>query len=237
MIQKISRQKASHQILEQIKQNISNGTYPIGEKLPSENVLADAFGVSRVPIREALGVLEASGIVTSRQGGGRRVIDHSILSKYEPLVMEIACPEEIDSLLEMREVIEHEAAAIAALRRTPEELCAIENAHDAFVLATRQNKSIGHKEDYQFHRSIMIASHNPFFVRILDNLHELYLGVLMYSLSKNKGRDTEIERVITEHEAIVESIRQQDHDETSNRMRLHLTNVRGKLKRLQQEPY
>lgn len=56
MIKKISRQKASQQILDQIKQNIYDGTYPIGEKLPSENVLADAFGVSRVPIREALGV-------------------------------------------------------------------------------------------------------------------------------------------------------------------------------------
>ncbi|WP_275273416.1 FadR/GntR family transcriptional regulator [Proteus mirabilis] len=111
MIKKISRQKASQQILDQIKQNIYDGTYPIGEKLPSENVLADAFGVSRVPIREALGVLEASGIITSRQGGGRRVIDHSILSKYEPIVMEIACPQEIESLLEMREVIEHEAGS------------------------------------------------------------------------------------------------------------------------------
>lgn len=187
MIQKISRQKASHQTLDQIKQSISDGTYPIGEKLPSENVLADAFGVSRVPIREALGVLEASGIITSRQGGGRRVIDHSILSKYEPIVMEVARPQEIDALLEMREVIEHEAAAIAALRRTPEELVAIENAHQAFILATTQNKNIGHKEDYQFHRTIMVASHNPFFVRILDNMHELYLGVLMYSLSKIKG--------------------------------------------------
>ena len=73
----------------------------------------------------------------------------------------------------MREVIEHEAAAIAALRRTPEELRAIENARRrCFVSATRQNKSIGHKEDYQFHRSIMVASHNPFF-RILDNTRTL----------------------------------------------------------------
>ncbi|EHY2961444.1 FadR family transcriptional regulator, partial [Escherichia coli] len=162
MIKKISRQKASQQILDQIKQNIYDGTYPIGEKLPSENVLADAFGVSRVPIREALGVLEASGIITSRQGGGRRVIDHSILSKYEPIVMEIACPQEIESLLEMREVIEHEAAAIAALRRTPEELLTIEQAHQAFILATQKNNNIGHQEDYQFHRAIMVASHNPF---------------------------------------------------------------------------
>ena len=127
--------------------------------------------------------------------------------------MEIACPQEIESLLEMREVIEHEAAAIAALRRTPEELLTIEQAHQAFILATQKNNNIGHQEDYQFHRAIMVASHNPFFVRILDNLHEL----------------------IAEHEAIVEAIRQQDSDETSHKMRLHLANVRGKLKRLQQE--
>ncbi len=126
-------------------------------------------------------------------------------------------------------------AAIAALRRTPEELLTIEQAHQAFILATQKNNNIGHQEDYQFHRAIMVASHNPFFVRILDNLHELYLGVLMYSLSQNKGRIAETERVIAEHEAIVEAIRQQDSDETSHKMRLHLANVRGKLKRLQQE--
>ncbi len=177
--------KASQQILDQIKQNIYDGTYPIGEKLPSENVLiADAFGVSRVPIREALGVLEARWHYYVTPRGGRRVIDHSILSKYEPIVMEIACPQEIESLLEMREVIEHEAAAIAALRRTPEELLTIEQAHQAFILATQKNNNIGHQEDYQFHRAIMVASHNFFSCASSITYMSFYLGVLMYSLSQ-----------------------------------------------------
>ena len=53
MIRKVTRQKASHQVLAQLKAGINDGTFPVGEKLPSENVLADAFGVSRVPVREA----------------------------------------------------------------------------------------------------------------------------------------------------------------------------------------
>lgn len=68
MINKVTRQKASHQVLAQLKEGISNGTFPVGEKLPSENLLAEAFGVSRVPVREALGILEVSGIISSRQG-------------------------------------------------------------------------------------------------------------------------------------------------------------------------
>lgn len=47
MIRKVTRQKASHQVLAQLKAGINDGTFPVGEKLPSENVLADAFGVSR----------------------------------------------------------------------------------------------------------------------------------------------------------------------------------------------
>lgn len=68
MVNKVTRQKASHQVLAQLKAGISDGSFPIGEKLPSENTLAEAFGVSRVPVREALGILEVSGIISSRQG-------------------------------------------------------------------------------------------------------------------------------------------------------------------------
>ncbi|BFO09216.1 hypothetical protein GGER_17260 [Serratia rubidaea] len=68
MINKVTRRKASHQVLAQLKAGIHDGTYPVGDKLPSENELADAFGVSRAPVREALGILEVGGIISSRQG-------------------------------------------------------------------------------------------------------------------------------------------------------------------------
>lgn len=235
MINKVTRQKASHQVLAQLKEGISNGTFPIGEKLPSENLLAEAFGVSRVPVREALGILEVSGIISSRQGGGHRVEQHSLLSKYQPLVLEIADPDEVEALLEMREVIEQQAACMAAERHTEQELRAIELALNDFKRCTLDEGLIGHREDYLFHRAIMQASHNPFFVQILDNMHELYLGVLVYSLSKNLGRQAERQRVIDEHQRVFMAIKARDPAAATAAMQSHLSNVRGKLRRLDHE--
>lgn len=235
MINKVTRQKASHQVLAQLKEGISNGTFPVGEKLPSENLLAEAFGVSRVPVREALGILEVSGIISSRQGGGHRVEQHSLLSKYQPLVLEIADPDEVEALLEMREVIEQQAACMAAERHTEQELRAIELTLNDFKRCTLDEGLIGHREDYLFHRAIMQASHNPFFVQILDNMHELYLGVLVYSLSKNLGRQAERQRVIDEHQRVFLAIKARDPAAATAAMRNHLSNVRGKLRRLDHE--
>ncbi|MCH4194182.1 MAG: FadR family transcriptional regulator [Serratia liquefaciens] len=235
MINKVTRQKASHQVLAQLKEGISNGTFPVGEKLPSENLLAEAFGVSRVPVREALGILEVSGIISSRQGGGHRVEQHSLLSKYQPLVLEIADPGEVEALLEMREVIEQQAACMAAERHTEQELRAIELALNDFKRCTLDEGLIGHREDYLFHRAIMQASHNPFFVQILDNMHELYLGVLVYSLSKNLGRQDERQRVIDEHQRVFMAIKARDPAAATAAMQNHLSNVRGKLRRLDHE--
>ncbi|AYO37570.1 MULTISPECIES: FadR/GntR family transcriptional regulator [Serratia] len=235
MINKVTRQKASHQVLAQLKEGISNGTFPVGEKLPSENLLAEAFGVSRVPVREALGILEVSGIISSRQGGGHRVEQHSLLSKYQPLVLEIADPDEVEALLEMREVIEQQAACMAAERHTEQELRAIELALNDFKRCTLDEGLIGHREDYLFHRAIMQASHNPFFVQILDNMHELYLGVLVYSLSKNLGRQAERQRVIDEHQRVFMAIKARDPAAATAAMQNHLSNVRGKLRRLDHE--
>jgi GntR family transcriptional repressor for pyruvate dehydrogenase complex len=235
MINKVTRQKASYQVLAQLKEGISNGTFPVGEKLPSENLLAEAFGVSRVPVREALGILEVSGIISSRQGGGHRVEQHSLLSKYQPLVLEIADPGEVEALLEMREVIEQQAASMAAERHTEQELRAIELALNDFKRCTLDEGLIGHREDYLFHRAIMQASHNPFFVQILDNMHELYLGVLVYSLSKNLGRQDERQRVIDEHQRVFMAIKARDPAAATAAMQSHLSNVRGKLRRLDHE--
>jgi GntR family transcriptional repressor for pyruvate dehydrogenase complex len=235
MINKVTRQKASYQVLAQLKEGISNGTFPVGEKLPSENLLAEAFGVSRVPVREALGILEVSGIISSRQGGGHRVEQHSLLSKYQPLVFEIADPGEVEALLEMREVIEQQAASMAAERHTEQELRAIELALNDFKRCTLDEGLIGHREDYLFHRAIMQASHNPFFVQILDNMHELYLGVLVYSLSKNLGRQDERQRVIDEHQRVFMAIKARDPAAATAAMQSHLSNVRGKLRRLDHE--
>ena len=233
MIRKVTRQKASHQVLAQLKAGINDGTFPVGE-LPSENVLADAFGVSRVPVREALGVLEVSGIISSRQGGGHRVEQHSLLSKYEPLVMEVADHREVEALLEMREVMEQQAARMAAERRTEQELQAIEQAHLAFRHCTLHDGQIGYRQDYLFHRAIMQASHNPFSCRSSITCTNCIWGAGVLA-QQNLGRQAERQRVIDEHERVFIAIRDGDAAAATAAMQSHLNNVRGKLRRLENE--
>ena len=76
----ISRRNISRQVYDQMLDNILNGVWPPGTKLPSENELTQMFGVSRVPIREALKKLSTMGITQTRQGGsqaGQRRRDQS----------------------------------------------------------------------------------------------------------------------------------------------------------------
>ena len=66
----IERKKVSSLVREELIKMIKSGELPPNSKLPTEQELAEKFGVSRVPLREALSVLEATGVIESKQGGG-----------------------------------------------------------------------------------------------------------------------------------------------------------------------
>ncbi|MEN2448155.1 GntR family transcriptional regulator, partial [Bacillus sp. JR_15] len=69
------KEKVSQIIARKLLTMIENGEFPPGSKLPTEMELTEQFGVSRVPIREALSMLRAAGVIYSRQGGGSYVED------------------------------------------------------------------------------------------------------------------------------------------------------------------
>ena len=75
MLKPVNHNSASSQIYEQLLHYIISGEWPVGTRLPSEKDLAEQFGVSRVPIREALQRLRAIGVVRSLQGSGSFVCE------------------------------------------------------------------------------------------------------------------------------------------------------------------
>src|SRR5699024_11015137 len=117
---------------EKIKAMIQDGTFPADEKLPSETELAKMFAVSRAPIREALSILSATGVIESRQGGGSWVRQVELSGFLEQMAIEMVEIEQVFDLLEMREIIETEACALAAKRRTEEDLRRLEQALQHF---------------------------------------------------------------------------------------------------------
>ncbi len=119
----IKNAKVYEQVIEQIKTMIISGNLQKGDKLPSERELVDQLKVSRTSIREALRALEIVGLIKCKQGEGNFIRDNFDNSLFEPLslvfMLERSNKEDI---IEVRRIIEVEAAALAAKRITKDQL-------------------------------------------------------------------------------------------------------------------
>lgn len=217
------------QVFEHIKNLIKDGTYQPGDKLPAEARLSDMFGVSRTPVREALSILEASGLIRSTQGGGSVVQPVSLTNLVEMTTLEVVHVDEVLHLLEVRTILESEAAALAAVRRTDEDLTSIRHALAHLRQAVRNEEVIGHDQDIRLHVTIIHAAHNPVLKKTMDSLSDLYYKAVKYSLTKNVGFYEKRQHVLNEHEHIVDAIARQDAGEAKKAMRIHLQNAKAKL--------
>ncbi len=114
------------QIVRQIQAAIRDNALSEGDRLPTERELAETFGVSRSVVREAIKVLSAQGMVESRQGSGLFVRNRPIESVSRAIVLSVS-PDlmSVDRLFEFRKLLEVDAARLAALRATPEQIAAL----------------------------------------------------------------------------------------------------------------
>ncbi|MFC4054483.1 FadR/GntR family transcriptional regulator [Actinomadura syzygii] len=164
------------QVIEQLRSEITGGGWPVGAKIPPEPALAEALGVGRNTVREAVRALTHAGLLESRQGDGTYVRATSELSGAVRRRLETA---ELVEILEVRRGFEVEAARLAAARRTEADVAAIALAlarrdaawaagdHDAFVEA-----------DLAFHTSVVEATHN----RVLTDLYRDFSAALRASI-------------------------------------------------------
>lgn len=229
MISRSTGKKVSIQVFDELKKMIIDKKLPPNSKLPSENELTVMFGVSRPPIREALSILAASGLVESRQGGGTYVTEVSLANLLNSVTFEAINIEQVYDLLELRTVLETEAAAFAAARATEEDLLKIKAALERFAKNMETEDSVGLEADIEFHHAIVSASHNPFFVQSVMNLRDLYKRSINFSLKKNLGLQSKREQIYREHLKIYESIVKKDGISARYHMERHLTNARIKL--------
>lgn len=231
----VERKKVADQVLEFLIEMLQNGELEANTLLPTENELATKFGVSRAPIREALKVLEVAGAIESKQGGRSLIKTVSLAELLDPVRFQLINSQQVIDLLEFRLIIETEAAALAAERRTEEELAEILTLVEHFQQLMEDNQAIGYEEDFQFHQLIMKASKNGFIHETIGNLSDLQLRALNYSLSKNLGWEKKRKEVAKEHLLIVEAIANQDADAARKAMYEHLNNARNKILNLQKE--
>ncbi|WP_119157265.1 FadR/GntR family transcriptional regulator [Caldimonas tepidiphila] len=214
------RTRLSDQLYGQIFEQIVSGQLKVGDRLPSEKEICDSFGVSRPVVREALLRLGADGLVTSHQGLGT-FVSHQPVAR----IQSFARAQDVASYLRCQEVrisLEGDAARLAALRRTDEHLQAIEEAQERFS-RNAINGRPDPQDDLAFHSSIAAATQNDFFLEVLQHIHESLSGFLRLSLSLTRtGSKHRAQRVVDEHAAIVDAIREQDGERARIAMQFHL---------------
>lgn len=160
--------------LEQIRQRIDDGSWPLGQRLPPEPELAEILGMSRNTVREAVRVLTFSGVLEVRQGDGTYV-----RACADPLDTMLALARgSIDQALEARGMIEVEASRLAALRRDDADIAALRSALEASASVHDHDLDQYIERDLAFHQRVVDSAHNP----LLSELYRYFSRVIRVGL-------------------------------------------------------
>lgn len=186
--------RLSERVLHEIERLIAEDYPQPGSRLPKEAELADRFHVSRIVIREAMKILEDRGLVEVRAGRGTLTVapkpdrvKHLLLRLFRD--QPIPTVEEMERLLELRQVLEETAASLAAVRASSEDL-------DEMEAALREMKEDGLDldetiaADLRFHRALARAAHNRYFELVLDPLTEVVIQQIKLTNTYDTGLES-----------------------------------------------
>jgi GntR family transcriptional repressor for pyruvate dehydrogenase complex len=224
----ITRTKVFEQIVAQIEQRILSGELRHGDYLGSERELAEQFGASRTAVREALRTLAEKGLVDMRPGRGTMVVDGTSRAMRHSLhlMLHLGQVHNPVNLIEVREILEPEIAALAAMRATDEDLCALHAAVEAM------DRSLGDASAYiiadnEFHRLLASSTRNPLILALVDSIVNLLSEQrqLVFSVEGGPQRGQE------HHKRLLDAISRHDGAAARDGMRAHMEQVRTDTRR------
>jgi len=214
------------QIVAQIEQRILDGELRPGDKLPAERELAEQFGVSRTAIREAMKALMQSGLVVIQPGKGTFVTDSTstVVRNSIDMLIRVGNETSIKDLLEVREILEPEIAALAAVRARSEDIQSMEEALKEMDQAMDDpDKFI--ESDLDFHLALAHGSNNALIPILIDSLVDLLREHRIRAASVEGG----LERGQPHHKIILEAIKRNDANIARDSMRAHLEQIRKEI--------
>jgi len=215
---KAENRTAQKEIVSKIRDLINYKNLEPGDKLPSERMLSDKFGVSRSNLREAIQRLEFYGLLKSIPQSGTFIADIGPIA-MKGMLEDILSLEDPDfkSLVETRILLELKTARLAALRRTEEDLVQMKGTLDAYS-AKVLNGEDAVQEDLLFHLSIAKASGNSTMNRfMLIITPEIITNFEKYHVCD----ENQAFRGIQEHMDIYEAIKKQDSKLAKEKMKEH----------------
>jgi GntR family transcriptional repressor for pyruvate dehydrogenase complex len=228
LLTRVSLGRISEVIVDQIRLLIRQGQLSAGDRLPSERELCERFGVSRVTVREALRVLEATGLVEIRVGarGGAFVTAPSSRLVGEGIsdLITLASLTAVE-VTEARMVFELGIVPLVCSRATEDDVAALHEICDRSAAALEG-------DDYplelsaEWHTRYAQAAHNRAVAMLVESLH----GPLLMSLERaREAAPLHGRRGVEEHRLLVDAIADRNVDRATELMRTHLRRTAERL--------
>ena len=228
--------KLSRRLFEQLAEQIKSGRLAPGARLPTEEALTRAAGVSRTVVREAVAALRAEGLVITRQGVGGFVSAEPQRAPYRIEPERMQSLDDILNVMELRLGVEVESAGLAAERASRAQARAIGAALEAIERAAAAGKSAV-DEDLAFHRAIALATGNPEFPRFLQFIgrHLIPRRTVSGLPERMGGQKAYLALIQEEHRRIFGAIRDGAAGAAREAMRRHLTRSLERYRKLAAE--
>lgn len=213
--------KALYEIIaDKLEFMILSDTTQISQKLPSEQQLADSFGVSRPVIREALKILKERGLIASRQGASSVITDYA-MDHFTKSINRIACmknvtPQQIYQIRTTLEILSVKLAAESQDKHQVEELKRLNRAMEEYSSGTAHVKKRA-ELDVAFHSTISGMSGNPLLQYMTEALSSMLLSVIEKSIDTETAMDG-----IKFHDKIIVAITEGNAQKACDLMRSHL---------------
>jgi DNA-binding FadR family transcriptional regulator len=219
------------ELVARLTADIVSGKLLPGSRLPTEQEMIAATGVSRTVVREAVAALKADRLVVTRQGVGAFVADH-VRRPFRVDFDEHSPLRDVLNVMELRTGVEVEAAGLAAERASPTQIKKIADRYMAIQSAIdRGNNAVD--QDFAFHCEIADATGNPQFRRFLE-----YLGRFIIPRRSVWGRSAppakreQLDLFQSEHAQILTAIRDHAVPAAHDAMQRHLVNSRARYQAL-----
>ena len=222
------------ELVARLTADITSGKLPPGSKLPTEQEMIAATGVSRTVVREAVAALRADRLVVTRQGVGAFVAEQ-VRRPFRVDFDEHSPLREVLNVMELRTGVEIEAAGLAAERASAAQIRKMSDRYAAIQAAIGRNE-LGIDEDFAFHCEIADATGNPQFRRFLEYLGRFIIPRrTVWGLSTPAANRARLNLFQREHKDILRAIEKREVESARAAMQRHLLNSRGRYEKIAAE--
>ncbi len=217
---KIVKTNLSVQISNYIQDEILKGTWKPGEKIPSENELAETLGVSRMSLRSAIQRCNAIGLTETRVGEGTFVQDFNLRSYFGELYRLRLLGDDPNEINDLRSILQIGSIRLAlADGISPEDLHRLEELSEQMEQAACKNDlEAFHKADIQFHRESCRLCKNKIIYGIYDALEFLLDETTKTNVQRSIETASGFSHILSHHREMLESIRTGDIDRFTKAM-------------------